>query len=184
MSHRATGARGLCGQQGRAGRASAAIAAAHRKFDAAVTDVRAITVDPAEHKMLYQEAAAEDRWQGLTFALMASHRQRRTVLNLFPQRELVETAKNAETRLSAMEIRAASGAQDHAKVISLWLLVLTLLVLGGVIGAAEIRDRTWLRTQALQRAPVGFPERDRSLWSAQASPRALHARSSRDNPGA
>lgn len=125
--------------------AAPVIAAAHRRFDAAITELRALTTEPAERRALAHQEEAEDHWQGLWFALSSRHLSRRSVINLAPQRALLGSVTRAEQDLSALQIKRAAQAQDQADTISLWLLLIALIVLGGVTAASLLRNQTWLK---------------------------------------
>ena len=122
--------------------AESAIAAAHRDFDAAVTAVRALPTNPAERRMLTSETTAEDRWQAVWFGLVSRHQAHGAALDLRPARVLLGSVTRAEKRLTALQLAAAADAQGQADSISALLLIATLLVLAGLIGAGVFRDRS------------------------------------------
>src|SRR5579862_9623273 len=102
--------------------AGSAIAAAHRSFQVAITALQALSETPAERRVVAEEAAAEQHWQGLSFATVTGHLPRSTAIDLKPERALVASVRSDEARLSDLQIRAAGRNQDKATAESLWLL--------------------------------------------------------------
>jgi diguanylate cyclase (GGDEF)-like protein len=122
----------------------------HAKLQAALAYERSHVGNNAERQLIGAQAVIQSQWLGLSLRLIRKHDGSGAVLRLSPQRALLHSFTDANERLSDVQIVASNRAQDHAKQLSLWLMVLALLLLSGVVVTSLARDRSWRREMRFQ----------------------------------